>query len=50
MKGLAKELLSAWVLLIVLFLVLTHFTGFERDVRAIAAGTFNITKALQGRA
>jgi hypothetical protein len=49
MKGLARELLHAWAFLIVLFLVLVHFTGFERDIRAIGRGAIGFTEALQGR-
>ena len=49
MKGLARELLHAWAFLIVLFLVLVHFTGFERNVRALTSGGVRFTEALQGR-
>lgn len=49
MRPIIKELLGTWGALLVLFLILTHFTGFERDVRAIAAGGVDFTKALQGR-
>ena len=49
MRGLAKQLLSAWAFLILLFLVLVHFTGFERDIRAISRGAIGFTEALQGR-
>jgi hypothetical protein len=45
----AKELLTVWAFLILVFLVLTHFTGFEHDVRSISAGGLGLTKALQGR-
>lgn len=49
MRPLMKELLGVWAVLLVLFLVLTHFTGFERDIRALAVGGVDFTKALQGR-
>ena len=49
MRGITKEVLSTGLILIGLFLVLTHFTGFERDVRSIAQGGVGLTKALQGR-
>lgn len=49
MKGLVREFIVATIVLIVLFLVLTHFTGFERDVRAIGSQYVGAVKALQGR-
>jgi hypothetical protein len=35
--------------LIIAFLVLTHFTGFARDVGAISSGSVSVIKTLQGR-
>jgi hypothetical protein len=49
LKPIIRELLTAWGGLIVLFLVLTHFTGFEHDVAAIGKVGVQGTKALQGR-
>jgi hypothetical protein len=31
------------------YLVLTHYTGFAKDVSAGSSGAVSITKALQGR-
>lgn len=49
MRGFVKQWLAATVLLVVLFLILTHFTAFERDVRVIAQGYIGGVRALQGR-
>lgn len=49
MRGLFRQGLVIWAMLIGGFLVLTHFTGFERDVRAVATAGVGATKALQGR-
>lgn len=35
--------------LILAFLVLTHFTGFARDIGAVSNGTVSVFKTLQGR-
>jgi hypothetical protein len=37
------------VLLILAFLVLTHFTGFGRDVGSLSTAYVSSVKALQGR-
>lgn len=49
MKPLVRQLIGAWAFLIFLFLVLVHFTGFERNVRSISRGAIGLTEALQGR-
>jgi predicted anti-sigma-YlaC factor YlaD len=41
--------LRAAFLLIVAYLILVHFTGFSRDVGALAQGTVGTVKAFQGR-
>lgn len=41
--------LRAAFLLIVAYLVLVHFTGFTKDVAALATGTVGTVKAFQGR-
>jgi len=35
--------------MIVLYLVLVHFTGFTKDIGALASGTVGTVKAFQGR-
>jgi|GEM_PF-5262018 len=49
MRATLKEFLGATVFLVGAFLVLVHFTGFERDVRAIASGYTSAVRTLQGR-
>jgi hypothetical protein len=49
MKGTARDVLKATVLLVGGFLVLVHFTGFERDVRSISGLYNSAVKTLQGR-
>lgn len=49
MRGTTKEILTVTGGLIMAFLVLTHYTGFSRDVGAIASGYSNVAKTLQGR-
>lgn len=47
--SLTRQVLSATLLLVVLFLVLTHFTGFESDIKALGSAYTGGVKALQGR-
>lgn len=49
MKFATKELVGMTVLLVLVFLVLTHFTGFGRDVGSLATAYTGSVKALQGR-
>lgn len=46
---LAKELLSAFVLLTLAYLILIHYTGFSRDVSALGTATTAMWKTAQGR-
>lgn len=49
MKAITKELVGMTILLVLAFLVLTHFTGFARDVGALSSAWVNVTKTFQGR-
>jgi hypothetical protein len=49
MKYATKELVGMTVLLVLVFLVLTHFTGFSRDVGALGSNWAAIIKTFQGR-
>lgn len=49
MSGSVKQILSATVLLVVLYLAFVHFTGFSSDVGALATGYSGAVKTLQGR-
>jgi hypothetical protein len=44
-----RKALSIFATLIILYLVLIHFTGFSKDVSTLASSGVNITKAFQGR-
>lgn len=43
-----RKALTIFATLIILYLVLIHFTGFSKDVFALSKGTVEITKAFQG--
>lgn len=49
MKFATKELVGMTVLLVLVFLVLTHATGFGRSVGALGQSYTGAVKALQGR-
>lgn len=49
MRSTTKEVVKMTIVLVVLFLVLTHFTGFSRDVGAATTGWRRIITAFQGR-
>lgn len=49
MKAITKEFISMTILLVIVFLVLTHFTGFSRDVGAIGSNWARLVKTFQGR-
>ena len=50
MKTITKEFISMTILLVIVFLVLTHFTGFSRDVGALGSNWAHLVKTFQGRA
>lgn len=50
MKAITKELISMTIILVVIFLLLTHFTGFSRDVGAVGSNWAHLVKTFQGRA
>jgi hypothetical protein len=49
MRGLVRELLTAFLILTALYLVLINFTGFAKDVGALGTATQSIWKTAQGR-
>ena len=49
MKAVTREFLSFLLILILAYLLLTHFTGFSADVKAGLGGVAQLTKTLQGR-
>jgi hypothetical protein len=49
LKFVTKELVGMTVLLILAFLLLTHSTGFARDLGSGATAYIGSVKALQGR-
>lgn len=49
MKFATKELMTLTLVLVGLFLVLTHATGFSRNVSALGTAYVGGVKALQGR-
>ena len=46
---LARELLSAFLILTALYLILIHYTGFARGVGAVGSATSSVWKTAQGR-
>lgn len=46
---LARELISAFIVLIVAYLLLVHYTGFAADIGAIGSNTASLAKTFQGR-
>ena len=44
-----RNFLKTASVLIILYLVLIHFTGFSKDVGALAGGTGTLVKDFQGR-
>lgn len=46
---LARELISAFVLLILAYLVLARYTGFSKDISAIGENAGSLAKTFQGR-
>lgn len=49
MKFATKELVGMTVLLVLVFLVLTHSSGFGRDIAALGQFYTGSVKVLQGR-
>jgi hypothetical protein len=45
----AKEILSAFLILTLAYLLLLHSTGFARDIGAIGSAGASIWKTAQGR-
>lgn len=44
-----RSFLKIAFLLIVLYLILIHFTGFSKDISTAFAGTGELVKTFQGR-
>lgn len=44
-----KEVIGMTIILVLVFLVLTHSTGFARSIAAGSSSYVRIVKALQGR-
>lgn len=49
MRQITKEVLSFLGMLILAYLLLTHSTGFSRNVRAVGGSLADLSKVLQGR-
>lgn len=49
MKVSTKELIQLTMVLVLAFLVLTHFTGFGKDVGAVTKGWGGLIRDFQGR-
>lgn len=49
MKFATKELIGMTVLLVLVFLLLTHATGFARDLGSVGSFYTGSVKTLQGR-
>jgi hypothetical protein len=46
---LARELISAFVLLVIAYLVLEHYGGFSKDIASLGDVTGSLAKTFQGR-
>jgi hypothetical protein len=46
---LTRELVSAFVVLIIAYLVLIHYTGFAKDIGSIGENAGSLAKTFQGR-
>jgi hypothetical protein len=44
-----RNFLKTAAVLIMLYLVLVHFTGFSKDVATVLGGTGSLVKTFQGR-
>lgn len=49
MRGLTGELLKAFIILTLGYLVLIHFTGFSKDIGALGGLGTGLLKTAQGR-
>jgi hypothetical protein len=49
MRGAYKELMTLTMVLVGLYLVLVHYTGFSRSVASVGSAYAGGVKALQGR-
>ena len=49
MRGVTRELLSAFLVLTLAYLALIHFTGFSKDVGAIGSFGTGLLRTAQGR-
>lgn len=49
-KFVTKELISMTIILVLAFLLLTHYTGFSRNVSALGSNWARLVKTFQGRA
>lgn len=49
-KFVTKEVIGMTVVLVVVFLILTHYTGFSRSVGALGSNWARLVKTFQGRA
>lgn len=47
---LARELITAFIILVVGYLVLINYTGFTKDIGAIGESTSKLAATFQGRA
>lgn len=46
---LAREIITMFIVLIVAYLVLVHYTGFAQDIGAIGNSAGSLAKTFQGR-
>lgn len=46
---LARELITAFIVLIIAYLVLINYTGFAKDIGALGDSTTKLAKTFQGR-
>jgi hypothetical protein len=44
-----RNFIKTAAILIILYLVLIHFTGFSKDVATLFSGTGSLVKTFQGR-
>lgn len=44
-----RNFIKTAAILIILYLVLIHFTGFSKDVSTVLGGTGSLVKTFQGR-
>lgn len=49
MRGLVKELLTAFMVLTMAYLLLVNYTGFAADVKAAGSAGAGLWKVAQGR-